>query len=75
MNTDQSTLVQLGVGLKKGFRISEPEKTWDSFISDGSVDLEGIKSYIYMKVKMIFDPPANSFVMKALKDSCKELEW
>jgi len=75
INTALSTLAQLGVGPKKGFRITGPDETWDDFISDGSVDLEGIKSYIYMKVKMIFDPPANSFVMKAMEDSCKELEW
>jgi hypothetical protein len=75
INTALSILTQLGVGPKKGFRITGPDETWDDFISDGSVDLEGIKSYIYMKVKMIFDPPANSFVMKAMEDSCKELEW
>lgn len=75
INTALSILTQLGVGPKKGFRITGPDETWDDFISDGSIDLEGIKSYIYMKVKMIFDPPANSFVMKAMEDSCKELEW
>jgi hypothetical protein len=75
INTALSTLAQLGVGPRTGFRITGTDETWGDFISDGSVDLEGIKTYIYMKVKMIFDPPANSFVMKAMEDSCKELEW
>lgn len=75
INTALSTLAQLGVGPRKGFRITGTDETWGDFISDGSVDLEGIKTYIYMKVKMIFDPPASSFVMKAMEESCKELEW
>ena len=75
INTALSILAQLGVGPRKGFRITGTDETWGDFISDGSVDLEGIKTYIYMKVKMIFDPPASSFVMKAMEESCKELEW
>ena len=75
INTALSILAQLGVGPKNGFRITGPNETWDEFISDGSIDLESVKSYIYMKVKMIFDPPASSFVMKAMEDSCKEIEW
>ena len=75
INTALSILAQLGVGAKKGFRITGAEETWDNFITDGSVDLESVKSYIYMKVKMVFDPPSSSFVMKAMEDSCKELEW
>ena len=75
INTALSTLAQLGVGPRKGFRITGTDEAWGDFISDGSVDLEGIKTYIYMKVKMIFDPPVSSFVMKAMEESCKELEW
>ena len=75
INTAFSTLAQLGVGPAKGFRITGPDETWDDFISDGSIDLESVKTYIYCKVKMIFDPPSNSFVMKAMEENCKEIEW
>lgn len=66
-------LQQLGVG-EVGFSITDSSATWDSFTEYRS-DIEAIKTYVYLKVKMAFDPPANSTVLKAYEDSCKELEW
>lgn len=66
-------LQQLGVG-EAGFSITDSSATWDSFTEYRS-DIEAIKTYVYLKVKMAFDPPANSTVLKAYEDSCKELEW
>lgn len=74
INSTLSTLAQLGVGPRKGFRITGANETWQDFIGE-DVDLESVKTYIYCKVKMLFDPPSNSFVMKALEETCKELEW
>ena len=74
INSAFSILTQLGVGPKGGFRITGSEETWGDFLGD-VIDLESVKNYIYMKVKMIFDPPSNSFVQKALEESCKEIEW
>lgn len=74
INSVFSTLAQLGVGPKNGFRISGESEVWSDFIGEDA-DLESVKTYIYLKVKMLFDPPANSFVMKAMEDSCKEYEW
>lgn len=75
INSALSTLTQIGVGPSTGFRITGPEETWSDFIGYGVNDLESIKTYVYLKVKMLFDPPASSFVMKAMEDNCKEIEW
>lgn len=69
-----STLTQLGLGPSKGFRVTGDGETWSDFLGDYE-DLESVKSYIYMKVKLIFDPPANSTVMNSYQEACKELEW
>ena len=74
INTAIATLTQLGVGPSGGFRITGESETWSDFLGERE-DLESIKTYIYMKVRMAFDPPESSFVMSAYQDTCKELEW
>lgn len=74
INTAISVLTQLGVGPASGFMVTGSDETWDDFIGDDKT-LQMVKSYIYMKVKMIFDPPANSSVLSAYQEACKEYEW
>jgi len=74
INTAISVLTQLGVGPAGGFIVTGPDETWKDFIGDDKT-LQMVKSYIYMKVKMIFDPPANSSVLSAYQEACKEYEW
>ena len=74
INTAFSFLTQLGVGPANGFKITGASETWGQFLGE-VLDLESVKTYIYLKVKMLFDPPASSFVMKAMEDTCKEIEW
>lgn len=74
INTAISVLTQLGVGPAGGFIVTGPDETWQDFIGDDKA-LQMVKSYIYMKVKMIFDPPANSSVLSAYQEACKEYEW
>ena len=74
INAAISTLTQLGIGPSGGFRITGTRETWNDFIGS-SVDLESVKEYIYMKVRIAFDPPTSSFVLSAYQDTCKELEW
>lgn len=67
-------LRQLGVGPENGFSITGKTETWTDFTSD--IDqLESIKTYIYMRVKLIFDPPQTSFVIEAMNKQIAELEW
>lgn len=74
INSAISTLTQLGIGPASGFRITGPDETWEQLLGDYK-DLESVKTYIYMKVKLAFDPPANSTVLGAYQESCKEFEW
>lgn len=70
-------LKQLGVGPKEGFSITDSSTTWDEFISEPNrkAELQGVKTYIYQKTKLIFDPPQSSALLEALKQSIAEFEW
>lgn len=74
INSVFAILTQLGVGPSEGFSISDKYSTWDEFIKDDP-RLEMVKSYIYMKVKLLFDPPTSSAVMEATNRLTSELEW
>lgn len=67
-------LKQLGVGPENGFSISDKTSTWDEFIAKGD-NLEAVKSYVYMKVRLMFDPPLSSAVTEAINRNISELEW
>lgn len=67
-------LNQLGVGPSEGFRINDEYATWGDFISDDSY-LDLVKSYMVMKVKLLFDPPQSSIVMEATNRTISEAEW
>lgn len=67
-------LNQLGVGPEKCFKIEDDLAVWTDFTED-SEEIEAVKSYIYHKVKMLFDPPASSSVIEANKQIINELEW
>ena len=67
-------LKQLGVGPPDGFSISDETSVWSDFIDDSS-DIESVKSYMYLKVKLLFDPPLSSAAMEATKQLISELEW
>ena len=67
-------LQQLGVGPKDGFKISGETAVWGDFMPE-SPNMESVKSYIYLKVKMMFDPSLNSAVIDAMNRQIAELEW
>ena len=67
-------LTQIGVGPSEGFFITDKTATWDDFIPTGK-SLESVKSYMYMKVKLLFDPPQSSAVMESMKNMISEFEW
>lgn len=75
INTALSTLAQLGVGPKEGFVVTGEEQKWKDLLGDNESQLQMVKTYIYLKVKMVFDPPANSSVLSAYQETCKEYEW
>lgn len=67
-------LSEMGVGPSNGYSLKDGTEKWGDFISDDK-NLEGIKTYIYMKVKTIFDPPLNSAVLASMKELISEFEW
>ena len=67
-------LTQMGVGPEDGFNISSKKTTWSEFTKDDK-KIEAVKSYVYMKVKLLFDPPASSSVMEAMNRAINEFEW
>lgn len=67
-------LNQLGVGPESGYRITGSLNTWSEF-TDNEYEMESVKSYIYLKVRMMFDPPQSSALMQAMNEQIKEFEW
>lgn len=74
INSVFSTLHQLGIGPDNGFMITDATATWDAFLGDDP-RLNSIKTYMYLRVRLLFDPPATSFHINALENQIKELEW
>lgn len=75
INTAFSTLTQLGIGPVMGFMIEDDQKTWAEIIGDEDHNLSAVKSYVYLRVRLLFDPPSTSYHLTAIKDQIKELEW
>ena len=67
-------LNELGIGPAEGFMIEDKTATWDEYIDDDK-KFNAIQTYIYLKVKLVFDPPLSSAVMEANKQMINELEW
>lgn len=73
INTVLALLVQMGVGNK--MLIEDTEAKWSKFLEGCPHELEMVKSYVYMKVRMIFDPPTTGSVKEAMTKAIDELEW
>jgi len=74
INAAFSILDQLGVGPLGGFYITDDTAVWGDFIApDNQMNL--IKTYVFLKVRMLFDPPGTSFLISAMTDQIKEYEW
>lgn len=73
INTAFSILCQLGVGPDEGFMIYSADEVWSDFITDTRLNM--VKTYVFLKVKLIFDPPQVSYVADAYQQQIEELEW
>lgn len=74
INTVFLNLTQLGVGPKEGFYIEDDSADWEDFIEDNA-QLQAVKTYVYLKVKLLFDPPLSSSVIDSINRMISELEW
>lgn len=68
------TLSQLGVGPEEGFMITSEDETWGDYMNSGAL-LNAVKSYVYLKVRLLFDPPSSSSVSDSVRNMISELEW
>lgn len=77
IDTAFSTLQQLGVGPAEAFMIDTGEETWTEFFGEvpEKKNLNAVKTYIQLRVRVLFDPPTSSFALDSLKEQIKELEW
>lgn len=73
INTVLSILNHLGAGPSLGFMINGSEETWDQFFDNQR--LNTIKSYVYLRVRLLFDPPATGFTSSAFERQYQELEF
>lgn len=67
------TLNQLGVGPIEPFQIINEEQTWEDF--QGESPIPGVQTYVYLKTRLLFDPPTNSFLVENIRKQIEELEW
>lgn len=75
INSSLSTLSQLGVGPALGFAIEDDSANWVDFIADNDPFYNSVKTYVYLRVRQVFDPPTTSYQIAAFNDQIKELEW
>lgn len=77
INTAFFNLTQLGVGPLGGFHIEDENSVWADFYADDvEADLyQAVKSYVYLKVRQVFDPPQTSYLIAAYDKQIQELEW
>ena len=74
INSVMMVLNQIGVGPKNCFSIKDKISTWSDFLSD-ETNLESVKTYIYLTVRLLFDPPSNSQVVESINRMANEFEW
>lgn len=74
INSVFSTLTQLGVGPSYGFMIEDADAVWSDFLGDDP-RLNPVKTYVYLRVRLLFDPPTTSFLIASYQEQIKELEW
>ena len=75
INSTLSVLKQIGVGPYSGFAITGANETWDQFIQTDPYSFSMVKSYVYLKVRLLFDPPLSSAAVDSINKQIAEYEW
>src|ERR1043165_3675413 len=74
INSVFADLNQIGIGAEQGFEIIDDTATWDDFLA-GDPNLNAVKSYVYLRVRLLFDPPGTSYLIEAMKSQVEKMEW
>ena len=75
INTAFSVLNQIGIGPYEGFVIQDNNDLWSDYIGEDTKLLEAVKTYVYLKVRLVFDPPSSTAVLESMKRLSDEYEW
>jgi hypothetical protein len=75
INSAFSTLTDLGVGPEAGFVIEDDTAQWPSYLDGDPVKLSKIKTCVYLRVKLLFDPPTVAYLLDSTKQLLQENEW
>lgn len=74
INTVLNVLHQLGIGPVEGFMITDKTDTWDEYLG-GDILLNDVKTYVCLRVRVLFDPPTTSYLISAMEKQIAEFEW
>lgn len=74
VNSIFSDLTQLGLGPDDGFEVEDAATTWDAF-TDDSKQQNSVKTYIYLRLRLIFDPPTTSYAIESMDKQIQKAEW
>jgi hypothetical protein len=74
INSIFTVLTQLGIGPVNGFMILDAVATWEDFLGE-DLNLNSVKTYVFLRVRLLFDPPTTPFHINAMQEQIKELEW
>ena len=74
INSIFTVLNQIGLGPDEGFMITDKTAQWEDFLGV-DIRLNSVKTYMYLRVRMLFDPPQTSYLLDAIEKQYKEIEW
>jgi hypothetical protein len=75
INSAFSTLNDLGLGPDAGFAIEDEYVEWETFLTDDTVQLSRVKTFVFLHCRLAFDPPTTGFLMNAVQEQLKEVTW
>lgn len=75
INSVLMILNQVGIGPDGGFSITGNYETWGDFLGDDAAKLMAVRTYVYLKVKILFDPPQSSAAIESINRLINEFEW
>lgn len=75
INSAFSILHDLGLGPIEGFMIEDETAEWSDFLGVPMHSMNLVKTYVYLKARMAFDPPTTSFLIQATNEQLREYEW